>query len=221
MGDSAAEKNVRKILDHSEFTYENKRYKIITNEKPKPEPKTDFYILAKNLSDNSEKEFKISYKKIKHSFVENKIKPHRIKNVFGKQWSEILQKQMATRKKGHIAIVSSPAGYRGLPTAGAYGMTKAGLINLAESLYFDFKKHGIRISVINPGFIESTSTNQNSFPMPFIKPASFAAEKIFDGLTKTKKFEINFPFFFLRMLKLARMLPYPIYFYLINKITGL
>ena len=94
MGDSAAEKNVRKILDHSEFTYENKRYKIITNEKPKPEPKTDFYILAKNLSDNSEKEFKISYKKIKHSFVENKIKPHRIKNVFGKQWSEILQKQI-------------------------------------------------------------------------------------------------------------------------------
>ena len=134
---------------------------------------------------------------------------------------EILQKQMATRKKGHIAIVSSPVGYRGLPTAGAYGMTKAGLINLAESLYFDFKKLGIRVSVINPGFIESTSTNQNSFPMPFIKPASFAAEKIFDGLTKTKKFEINFPFFFLRMLKLARMLPYPIYFYLISKITGL
>ena len=134
---------------------------------------------------------------------------------------EILQKQMATRKKGHIAIVSSPAGYRGLPTAGAYGMTKAGLINLAESLYFDFKKHGIRISVINPGFIESTSTNQNSFPMPFIKPGSFAAKKIFDGLTKTNKFEISFPFFFLRMLKLARILPYPIYFYLINKITGL
>ena len=134
---------------------------------------------------------------------------------------EILQKQMGTRKKGHIAIVSSPVGYRGLPTAGAYGMTKAGLINLAESLYFDFKKLGIRISVINPGFIESTSTNQNSFPMPFIKPASFAAEKIFDGLTKTKKFEISFPFFFLRMLKLARILPYPIYFYLINKITGL
>ena len=100
-------------------------------------------------------------------------------------------------------------------------MTKAGLINLAESLYFDFKKLGIRISVINPGFIESTSTNQNSFPMPFIKPASFAAEKIFNGLTKTEKFEINFPFFFLRMLKLARILPYPIYFYLINKITGL
>ena len=134
---------------------------------------------------------------------------------------EILHKQMGLRKKGHIAIVSSPVGYRGLPTAGAYGMTKAGLINLAESLYFDFKKLGIKINIINPGFIKSQSTNLNSFPMPFIKPASFAAEKIFNGLTKSKRFEISFPFFFLQILKLARILPYPIYFYLINKITGL
>ena len=134
---------------------------------------------------------------------------------------EILQKQMGTRKKGHIAIVSSPAGYRGLPTAGAYGMTKAGLINLAESLSFDLKKIGIRISVINPGFIKSESTNLNSFPMPFIKSANFAADKIFDGLTKSRKFEITFPFFFLKMLKFARILPYPFYFFLINKITGL
>ena len=134
---------------------------------------------------------------------------------------DTLQNKMKLRKNGHIAIVSSPVGYRGLPTAGAYGVTKAGLTNLAESLYFDFKKIGIRISVINPGFIKSTSTDKNSFPMPFIKPASYAAEKIYYGLTKTKKFEINFPFFFLKMLKLARILPYPIYFYLINKITGL
>ena len=134
---------------------------------------------------------------------------------------EILQKQMRERKKGLIAIVSSPVGYRGLPTAGAYGMTKAGLINLAESLYFDFKKQGIRISVINPGFIESASTKQNSFPMPFIKPASFAAEKIYYGLTKTNRFEIKFPFLFLAILKFARILPYRIYFYLVNKFTGL
>jgi len=134
---------------------------------------------------------------------------------------DILQKKMSVRKKGHIAIVSSPVGYRGLPTAGAYGMTKAGLINLAESLFFDFKKLGIRISLINPGFIESPSTNLNSFNMPFLKPSSFAAEKIFYGLTQSNKFEINFPFIFLKILKFTRILPYPIYFYLINKVTGL
>ena len=76
---------------------------------------------------------------------------------------DALQKIMRSRKKGCIAIVSSPVGYRGLPTAGAYGMTKAGLINLAESLYFDFKKIGIKINIINPGFIETESTKLNTF----------------------------------------------------------
>ena len=134
---------------------------------------------------------------------------------------EILQKKMGKIKKGHISIVSSPVGYTGLPTAGAYGMTKAGLSNLAESLYFDLKKIGIRISLVNPGFIKSKSTNKNSFPMPFIKPSSYAGEKIFNGLTKSNRFEIYFPFFFIMLLKLGRLLPYPIYFYLITKITGL
>lgn len=134
---------------------------------------------------------------------------------------EILEELMHKRKKGHIAIVSSPVGYRGLPTASAYGMTKAGLINLAESLYFDLKKKGILVSIINPGFVKSESTSLNSFPMPFIKPASYAAEKIFIGLTKSKKFEITFPYFFIVLLKIARILPYPLYFLLVNKITGL
>ena len=129
---------------------------------------------------------------------------------------------MITNKKGHIAIVSSPVGYRGLPTAGAYGLTKAGLINLAESLFFDFKKHGINISVVNPGFIESSSTNLNTFPMPFLKSSEYAADKIFRGLTGHKyKFEIKFPFFFLFLLKIFRILPYRLYFYLVSKITGL
>ena len=121
--------------------------------------------------------------------------------------------------KGHIAIVSSPVGYRGLPTAGAYGLTKAGLINLSESLYFDLKKEKINISVINPGFIESESTNLNSFPMPFLKSAEYAANKIFKGLTGKYKFEIFFPWFFLMLLKIFRILPYKLYFYLIKKIT--
>ncbi len=132
-----------------------------------------------------------------------------------------LQKIMGKRKKGHISIVSSPVGYRGLPTAGAYGLTKAGLINLAESLYFDFRKLGIRISIINPGFIKSESTNLNSFPMPFIKSADFAANKIYKGLSSQNNFEIYFPYFFLKILKFMRIIPYRLYFFLIRKITGL
>ena len=133
---------------------------------------------------------------------------------------EKLLNEMANRD-GHIAIVSSPVGYRGLPTAGAYGLTKAGLINLAESLRFDLQKKNIYISLINPGFIKSESTNLNTFPMPFLKSSEFAAEKIYKGLTGPYKFEIFFPWFFLIMLKLFRILPYRLYFYLIKKITKL
>ena len=119
----------------------------------------------------------------------------------------------------HIAIVSSPAGYRGLPTAGAYGLTKAGLINLAENLFFDLQKLNIKISVINPGFIKSESTKLNEFPMPFLKTSEFAANQIYKGLTGRYKFEIFFPWFFLMIMKILRILPYRIYFYLIKKIT--
>ena len=134
---------------------------------------------------------------------------------------EMLLKKISDNNKCHIAIVSSPVGYRGLPTAGAYGLTKAGLLNLAESLYFDLKKDNFKISVINPGFIKSESTNLNTFPMPFLKSSKFAADKIYKGLTGKYKFEIFFPWFFLILLKFFRILPYVLYFYLIKKITKL
>ncbi len=123
--------------------------------------------------------------------------------------------------QNHIAIMASPVGYRGLPTGAAYGLTKAGLINLAESLFFDLKKKKIKISLINPGFIESELTKLNSFPMPFLKSADYAAEKIYIGLTGKYKFEIFFPWFFIIILKLFRILPYKLYFFLISKFTKL
>ena len=57
--------------------------------------------------------------------------------------------------------------------------------------------------------------------MPFLKSSEFAAEKIYKGLTGPYKFEIFFPWFFLIMLKLFRILPYRLYFFLIKKITKL
>ncbi|AJA92666.1 hypothetical protein A7X95_04655 [Candidatus Nitrosopelagicus brevis] len=95
MADDGGEQDVRNILDHSEFTFENRLYKIITNAKPYPETKTDFYILARDLDDETEREFKISYKKPSYSFIENKIQPHRIRMIYGEDWSEILKSQIS------------------------------------------------------------------------------------------------------------------------------
>ena len=97
------------------------------------------------------------------------------------------------KKEGHISIVSSIAGYRGLPNSTGYGPSKAALNNLAESLYFDFGRHNVRVSLVSPGFIKTPMTDKNEFKMPFLKTSEFAAEKIYNGLVNGSSFEIDFP----------------------------
>ncbi|MDC0418776.1 SDR family NAD(P)-dependent oxidoreductase [Pelagibacteraceae bacterium] len=139
-------------------------------------------------------------------------------NFFGVLYCiKSVEKYFKDKKEGHISIVSSVAAYRGLPNSSGYGPSKAALTNLAESLYFDFKKDNVRISLVSPGFIKTPLTDKNEFPMPFIKSPEFAAEKMFNGLTKSKAFEIHFPKALTLLLKFLRILPYGIYLFLINK----
>ena len=139
-------------------------------------------------------------------------------NFFGVLYCiNAVENYFKNKKNGHISIVSSVAAYRGLPNSSGYGPSKAALTNLTESLYFDFKKHNVRISLISPGFIKTPLTDKNEFPMPFIKSPEFAAEKMFNGLTKSKAFEIHFPKALTILLKIFRVLPYKIYLFLIDK----
>jgi NAD(P)-dependent dehydrogenase (short-subunit alcohol dehydrogenase family) len=125
------------------------------------------------------------------------------------------------KKSGHISIVSSVAGYRGLPNSTGYGASKAALINLAESLYFDFGRHNVRISLVSPGFIKTPMTDKNEFKMPFLKTSEFAADKIYKGLVNGSSFEIDFPKELTLILKLLKILPNRLYLYLIKKLTKL
>lgn len=127
----------------------------------------------------------------------------------------ILPRMMAA-KQGHICIVSSVAGYRGLPNALAYGPSKAALINLAEALYLECKPHGIGVSLVCPGFVDTPLTQKNTFPMPFLMSASSAAKRIVQGLERGV-FEMHFPKRFTWGLKLLRCLPYRLYFALLSK----
>ena len=121
------------------------------------------------------------------------------------------------KKSGHISIVSSVAGYRGLPMAGAYCASKSALISYAESLYFEMKRFNVRVSVVNPGFIKTPMTDQNPFPMPMIVSAEFAAEEMFKGLTKSNSFEIHFPKKFTFIMKILKIMPNWLYLKLIKK----
>jgi len=125
------------------------------------------------------------------------------------------------RNSGHISIVSSVAGYRGLPNSTGYGASKAALNNLAESLYFDFGRHNVRVSLVSPGFIKTPMTDKNEFRMPFLKTPEFAADKIYNGLLNGSSFEIDFPKELTLILKLLKILPSRLYLYLIKKLTKL
>jgi short-subunit dehydrogenase len=120
------------------------------------------------------------------------------------------------KKSGQISIISSVAGYRGLPAAGAYCASKSALTSFAETLQFEMKRKNVRVSLVSPGFIKTPMTDQNDFPMPMIKSPEFAAKQIYLGLIKKKGFEIHFPKAFTYFLKFLRILPNNIYFKLIE-----
>lgn len=115
------------------------------------------------------------------------------------------------RRAGHIAIVASIAGYRGLPSASAYGASKSALITMCEALKPELDHYGVKLTLINPGFVKTPLTDRNTFRMPFLMDVDDAAERIVAGL-QSKRFEVTFPKRFTWGLKLARCLPYALYF---------
>lgn len=122
--------------------------------------------------------------------------------------------------KGAIGIVSSVAGYRGLPKALVYGASKAALINFTEALYLDLRPKGLGVYLINPGFVKTPLTDRNEFRMPHLISAEQAATAILAGLV-AGEFEIHFPKAFTCQLKFLRILPYGWYFALVRRATRL
>jgi short-subunit dehydrogenase len=123
---------------------------------------------------------------------------------------------MRERRSGRIALMSSVAGYRGLPRAAAYAPSKAAAISLAESLRPELQDRGISISIINPGYVETPLTENARYPLPFVISAEDAASRIISGLARGK-FEIAFPWQMVWMLKLGRLMPYPLFFWMMKR----
>ena len=121
---------------------------------------------------------------------------------------------------GAIGVVSSVAGYRGLPKALVYGASKAALINFTETLYLDLNPKGIGVYLINPGFVQTPLTDKNAFKMPALITAEEAAAATLAGL-RQGLFEIHFPHRFTNAMKLLQLLPYRLYFALVRRMTGL
>lgn len=128
----------------------------------------------------------------------------------------LVMPDMLKAHSGHIAIVGSVAGYSGLPKALAYGPSKAAIINFCENLYYDLLPTGVSVHMISPGFVATEATAQNDFEMPALISAEEAAQEILKGIQKGE-FDIHFPKRFSRFLKFLRILPYPIYFWILRR----
>ena len=118
--------------------------------------------------------------------------------------------QMIASKSGDIVGVASLSAYGAFPRAEAYGATKAAVNYMLQSLRFDLAPHGIGVTTVNPGFVDTELTKHNDFPMPFLMQPEEAAREIVNGL-KSGAAEIHFPKRLSVPLKLLTALPRPAY----------
>jgi NAD(P)-dependent dehydrogenase (short-subunit alcohol dehydrogenase family) len=148
------------------------------------------------------------------------MQTHMAVNYSGALWllDQVLPLLLA-QGHGHVSLVSSVAGFRGLPKSLAYGPSKAALTHLGEVLYLDLKPHGIGVSVVHPGFVATPLTAQNTFHMPALISPEQAAKDMLQGW-RDGLFDIHFPKRFTWFLKLLRILPYRWYFPLVRQFTA-
>jgi len=129
-----------------------------------------------------------------------------------------MMSRMIARGGGRIAVVASLAGYCGLPSGAAYGLTKAGVINLCEALRPELEAKGVALQLVNPGFVRTPLTDKNDFPMPFLISVDEAVDQIMRRLDDSQ-FEIAFPWRFAFLMKLLRILPDRLFFALTRRMV--
>lgn len=130
---------------------------------------------------------------------------------------EVFLDDFKAKNISHLAIISSVAGYFGMPNSMAYGASKAALSNLSESLFYELKKYNTKVQLINPGFVKTRLTDKNNFKMPGIISPNQAAKIIIKKLPKSC-FEIKFPFIFTLFMKILAILPYKIRFFMLSRL---
>lgn len=141
-------------------------------------------------------------------------------NYFGAVYAvEALLAGMKARGRGHIVIVSSVAGYRGLPTSVAYGPTKAALTNFSEALAVELAEFGIQVTLVQPGFVDTPMSKVNRFHMPGLMDVDAAADRLLSGILRRKN-AIFFPRLFTSAVRFTNFLPYGLYYALIRRMMG-
>ena len=127
----------------------------------------------------------------------------------------VMVPKFVEQDRGHLVFTGSLSGFRGLPGAVGYGASKAGVMSLAETLHADLRKTGVRVQLVNPGFIKTRLTDKNDFKMPFLMEPEDAAREIFDHMN-SPSFARSFPTVFSWLFRVANLLPDWAYFRIVS-----
>ena len=119
------------------------------------------------------------------------------------------------RDAGHIVLIGSLSGFRGLPGALGYGAAKAGMMHLAENLRAELVNTGVKVQLMNPGFIRTRLTDKNDFDMPFLMEPEDAAGHVIRAM-RSNRFQTNFPRVFSWLFRGANFLPARVYYRLVG-----
>ena len=114
--------------------------------------------------------------------------------------------EMLERGSGRLVVISSLAGYRGLPKSAAYSASKAAVSAFFESLRVDLRRTGVGVTIIHPGFIKTPLTEGRSAKMPFFMELDDAVEKIIRAIEERKK-SYAFPWQLATLVRIGMVLP--------------
>jgi short-subunit dehydrogenase len=113
---------------------------------------------------------------------------------------------MIERGSGHLVGISSLAGFRGLPKSAAYSASKAGMTAFFESVRLDVAKHGIDVTIIQPGFIRTPLTEGRTNNMPFLMELDDAIPHFITAIEKKKRFAA-FPWQLATIVRAGKFMP--------------
>ena len=117
-----------------------------------------------------------------------------------------IAQRMASRRSGRIVLIGSAASFHALPFAAAYAGSKAGLTRFAEALRIGVAPHGVRVTLISPGFIDTAAGRKVAGPKPFLMDGDVVAARIaFASERGVAHLVLPAPFIALRWLD--RLLP--------------
>jgi short-subunit dehydrogenase len=114
--------------------------------------------------------------------------------------------RMAARRRGQLVGLSSLSSVRGLPGYGAYSGSKAFVSTFLEGLRVDLGPHGVKVTMIQPGFVRTPGTAGYTFRMPFLVELDDAVERIGRAIVRGDA-ELSFPWPLALAARLLRLLP--------------